>query len=138
MGLRDLLYIALSMPVISMVSGTAMADTNGLRARQDLPLGHVLRVEDIIGANGQDFVGARTTRAIPHGTHITPKMVAHDEVITRNQKTTAFFIRGGVRLIIQARALNSGRAGDRIELVNLNSRKKITGIVQNDGTIHVY
>ncbi len=137
MKTRDILFVLTwILPLLGLTTG-ACAGSAAPSARQHLPLDHILRAVDLTSA-APELVGARTTQAIPQGTIITPFMISQDEVIARNQTTTAHFLRGGVKLTIHVRALAAGRAGERIELINLASRKKITGIVQNDGTIHVY
>lgn len=96
---------------------------------------------DLVATTGgvpSDYIGARTLTVIPTGRAITPDMIRTRVIIERNQRATAYFRKGAITLTIHARALSSGRIGDAIELLNLASRKKIIGTIQEDGTLYVH
>lgn len=69
------------------------------------------------------------------GEVITSRDVAPLEVIQRNQVVAVEVVSGSLRVRSRARALRDGAAGDVLVLENPETRERLQGIVQRDGTV---
>jgi flagella basal body P-ring formation protein FlgA len=58
-------------------------------------------------------------------------------LIERNQIVTLVYQTGGLRIETEARALDRAGLGDAVRVMNLASRKTVSGTVQPDGSVAV-
>ena len=56
-------------------------------------------------------------------------------LVTRNQVVTVKFIQGGLEISTTARAMEEGGLNDTVSVLNINSRKMVTGVVQSGGWV---
>ncbi|NNL66228.1 MAG: flagellar basal body P-ring formation protein FlgA [Myxococcales bacterium] len=113
--------------------GGALVHRDDLRVEvrdvSDIPSGAVLDPEDI--------VGHRTTRALGSGlvwqkNHLrVPQLVSRGQIVRLNFRTGALAIEG------RGKAREDGRPGDRIRVVNVDSRREIVGTVTATGEVDV-
>ncbi|WP_227269038.1 flagellar basal body P-ring formation chaperone FlgA [Roseobacter weihaiensis] len=88
------------------------------------------RVMDVIGQE------ARTT--LYAGRPILFVDVGPPALIDRNQIVSLKFKTAGLMIITEGRSLQRGGVGDRIRIMNLDSRTTLFGQVQPDGTVRVF
>lgn len=88
------------------------------------------RVTDVIGQE------ARTT--LYAGRPILFADVGPPALIDRNQIVSLKFKTAGLMIITEGRSLQRGGVGDRIRIMNLDSRTTLFGQVQPDGTVRVF
>ena len=55
--------------------------------------------------------------------------------MTRNQVVTVKYIRGGLEISTTARAMEEGGLNDTVSLINTNSRKMVSGVIQAGGWV---
>lgn len=82
-------------------------------------------------------VGMEATVAIYPGRPIRPQDVRQQAVIERNEIISLIFQRGGLLIQTEGRALGRGAAGDRLRVMNLASRKTVSGQIRADGSVVV-
>ncbi len=119
-------------------------------AAHDLPRGKLLRATDfklekralsnLIKSPLRDIdaaVGSIARNPIYPGDVVTERHLRPRVLIKRNELASVQTRIGTLMVTGRARALMDGHAGDAIVLVNPQSKKEVTGIVQEDGTVVV-
>lgn len=99
------------------------------RPRSSLPPG---RVDD-----PKRLVGRRTTRSVPAGAPWRSDLVRDAPAVTRGQVVRLELHHGALRIEATGKARDDGRAGDRVRVLNLDSRREVVGRVGDDGAVHV-
>lgn len=136
--------VALLCGVLSGPPTAAAADT--VLAATAIRAGSVLTVSDlkmsdvrIVGAlqdKGQ-AVGRQTKRNLFPGHAIFAEDLQKPHLVERNQLVTLTFHRLGLSISTEGRTLDAGAIGDRIRVLNANSRTTVVGTVLSDGSISV-
>ncbi len=119
-------------------------------ADRDLPRGKLLQATDfrlekralskLVRSPLRDIdaaVGSVARNPIYPGDVLTERHLRPRVLIKRNSMAAVQTSIGGLVVRGRARALMDGHAGDAIILVNPQSKKEITGVVQDDGTVVV-
>lgn len=84
-----------------------------------------------------DVAGQEARVALYAGRPIPFEGIGPPAVINRNQIVALHFNAGGLSIRTEGRALERGGIGDRVRIMNLNSRATLFGFVQADGSIKV-
>ncbi len=130
--------------ILCCLAGPALADivvpTRTIRAG-DLIAPADLTVKpghrDGVARRAEDVVGQEARVALYAGRPIPLSDLGPPALIDRNQLVTLVFLRGGLAISAEGRALARGAEGDRIRVMNLSSRATVTGRVRADGTVAV-
>ncbi|MCV2881805.1 flagellar basal body P-ring formation chaperone FlgA [Actibacterium sp. XHP0104] len=130
--------------ILALMPGLAWSDT--------VIATRTLRSQTIIGPDDLRLVTGDTPGALSHpeqalgmearvtlyaGRPVRPQDLAAPALIERNQIVTLQYQSGPLTIITDARALGRAGAGDRIRVMNLDSRNTVTGRVTADGTVIV-
>lgn len=91
--------------------------------------GAYLASEDITGLEARVIL--YPGRPIRHGD------VGPPATIERNEIVELVFHTHGLTITADGRALGRGAIGDRVRVMNLDSRTTVTGQIADDGTVHV-
>ena len=125
-------YITVPVPIYPIQRGNIIteADLDWL----DIPISKAKG--DIVMDTAQ-ILGQEAKRTLPQGKPImlgdTGKMI----LVERNQEVSLIFRKGAMILTTTGRVLDKGSAGDHVRVMNLESRKIITGIVTQTGEVDV-
>jgi len=84
-----------------------------------------------------DVLGKMTVRNLFSGQALFAADVREPSLVTRNQIVTLYFTSGTLRITAVGRAMDEGPAGAMIRVLNLDSKKAITGTIMADGTVKV-
>jgi len=84
-----------------------------------------------------ELIGLETRVVIYQGRPISSLDVGPAAIIERNQIVTLVFANGPLVISADGRSLGRAGVGDLLKVMNLSSRKTVTGYVNNDGTIAV-
>lgn len=130
--------------LLVMLPGAALADA--VVATRPIPAQSVLEVGDLALVEA-DIPGALTSIAaaagqearvtIYPGRPIRPADLGPPTVVGRNQIVTLQYRAGPLAILAEGRALERGGAGDVIRVLNLGSRRTVTGIIAPDGSVRV-
>jgi flagella basal body P-ring formation protein FlgA len=100
-----------------------------------LRVGSILTERDVHRAKGEakgiyltdlsDVVGKQTRIALYKGRPLRPEDLGSPTVVRRNQIVTITFQRGGLSLRAEGRALDKGALGERIRVLNIDSRRTV-------------
>ncbi len=136
--------IAILLPLIFVFSFSVQAEI--VTANAMLKKGTVLTDEDVsiklsAGENFAEvralFVGSELRRTIYAGRTISKSYIGPPILVKRNTSVTMVYTYGTMRLTAKGRALGAGALGDSISVMNMSSRKKVTGIISGSDMIEV-
>jgi flagella basal body P-ring formation protein FlgA len=94
---------------------------------------------DISGAYSSlaDVIGQEARMAIYPGRAVMRGALGNPALVDRNQAVELVFSRGGLRIRAEGRALGRGAAGERIRVMNVDSKTILFGTIAGDGTVLV-
>ena len=84
-----------------------------------------------------DVIGQEARVAIYPGRAVMLGQVGKPALVERNQMVELIFARGGLRIAAEGRALARGGVGERIRVMNIDSRTVLFGTIAENGTILV-
>jgi flagella basal body P-ring formation protein FlgA len=87
--------------------------------------------------DARNVVGQEAKVALYAGRPIRFDDIGAPAIVDRNQIVALFFTQGGLRISTEGRALSRGGVGDRIRVMNLESRATLFGLIQLDGSIEI-
>ena len=139
------LAVALSMP-----AAAGSPDRDVWVASRDLPRGALLGEGDVrvvrLAANriprdavpdGESLVGLQLRRGVREGRVVRERWVEAPSKVKRGELVRIVLRHGGLHIVGRGRAVTDGAVGDRIRVVNTDSRREVMGRVARDGSIHV-
>jgi flagella basal body P-ring formation protein FlgA len=94
---------------------------------------------DITGAYSSldSVIGQESRMAIYPGRAVMRGAVGEPALVLRNQPVELVYAQGGLRIKAEGRALGRGAAGERIRVMNTDSRTVLFGTIAEDGTVLV-
>lgn len=122
---------------------TALADV--LVMSRTLPAGTIVTAEDIRpdarARNGVSdpalVVGLEARTMLYEGRAIRASDVTRPTLVDRNQIVKLSWVRGGLIIETDGRALGKGGAGEVIRVMNLSSRATVSARINADGTLEI-
>lgn len=85
----------------------------------------------------EDVVGQEARVALYVGRPVLLTSIGPPALVDRNEIVLMRFAQNGLVITTDGRALERGGVGDRVRIMNLNSRATLFGYVQADGSISV-
>lgn len=126
----------LSIVIVSLLSAQAFAaDVGGVSAAETLPRGSLLQPKDLVLSAGtsqsalEPYLGQETRRTIYSGTPVRLRDVQSPVLVRRNAKVSMLYRFKGLEISAVGRALGPGAEGEMIQILNLESRKRVEGRV---------
>lgn len=89
-------------------------------------------------ARVMDVVGQEARTTLYAGRPILFDDVGPPALIARNQIVSLIYEASGLVIVTEGRSLQRGGIGDRIRIMNLDSRATLFGQVQEDGSVRVF
>ncbi|WP_158965223.1 flagellar basal body P-ring formation chaperone FlgA [Chachezhania sediminis] len=130
--------------VLALAAQSALADilvpTRVIRAKE------VIEAEDLMfnptkvpGAitDIDEIVGLEARVALYPGRPVHPGDIGPPALVDRNDLVTLVFVRGGLTITAEGRALGRGAAGEDVRVMNTASRTTVTGRIRDDGAVVV-
>jgi flagella basal body P-ring formation protein FlgA len=99
------------------------------RPRSELPADALIRPDQAIGMSVRNALAAG--RLLRHNDVMRPELVA------RNEAVTLVYEVPGITLTVRGRAASSGAEGDLIEVLNVQSKRTVQGVVTGPGRVVV-
>ena len=109
-------------------SGTII-QANDLESSRIILAGAVQSVDEIVGLEAKTII--YPGRPILYGQVTAPS------VVERNQTVSLIFRSGGLEILTEGKALSRGSVGELIRVLNLGSRTIVSGMINEDGSVHV-
>lgn len=121
----------------------AKADT--IVAARTIRAQEILAAADlqILSGEGQgevsldDLIGKEALVALYPGRPVRASDVGPPALIERNQIVPLIYVRGGLRIVTEGRALARAAEGEHVRVMNLASRASLTGRVTSEGQVLV-
>lgn len=85
----------------------------------------------------EEVSGLQAKRSLPPGTVLSPDMLEQPILIKRGEKVAIRLSRPGIQVEMDGQAMAQGRAGQRIRVRNLQSKKIISAVVIARGLVQV-
>ena len=126
--------------VTAAVKAETVIATHTIRAQQVITNGDVTTIpETLVGMARkiEDVSGQEAKQIIYAGRPIALNSIGPPALIDRNQIVPLSFRKSGLVIRTDGRSLGRGGYGDLIRVINLGSRKTVTGMVGADGTVWV-
>jgi flagella basal body P-ring formation protein FlgA len=143
--MRRLVILALGLPAVWLATLPSVLAQEVLAART-LRAGTVIEAADLklgdaaaAGARTQldELVGLETRRAIYSGRPVTPADLGPPTLVRRNAVVTMVYIRRGLDIRTEGRALEPGGAGEPVRVMNLASRQPVLATVAGENRVEV-
>lgn len=135
-----MLRLALMLALAAPASAESLVATRTIRARTlVLPEDVTLVGTDSPGAlnDPEAAIGMEARVAIYAGKPVQPGDLGPPTLVERNQMVTLVYLSGGLAISTAGRALARGSKGDEVRVMNLGSRKTVTGRIGPDGAVYV-
>ena len=132
--------------VVILAFSAQMAAADVVTPTRTLRPGTLISVEDLVIRDGvhpgsfdrvSDVVGQEARVALYAGRPIPFAAVGPPAIVNSNQIVPLSFRAAGLSITTEGRAMERGGIGDRIRVMNLQSRATLFGLVQADGSIKV-
>ncbi|MCR9273118.1 MULTISPECIES: flagellar basal body P-ring formation chaperone FlgA [Mameliella] len=130
--------------LLALLPGAAAADTvvatQTIRPQQIITADAVrLDPAEVQGAYAtlDAVVGQEARTAIYPGRAVMRGAVGQPALVDRNQAVELVYAQGGLRIRAEGRALGRGASGERIRVMNVDSRTTLFGTIAPDGSILV-
>lgn len=88
-------------------------------------------------ASRDNTVGMQARRQLRAGQALRVTDLAKPDLVTRDQNVTLIYESGGLYLTIRGKALEGGTEGDAVNVLNLQSKRTVSGIVVGRGQVSV-
>lgn len=131
-----------------LIAGSLLISEFSTAAAEDLIAARTLRAGEIISAadliapqshaalrRATDVIGFETNHTIYKGAIIAPEALRAPTLIRRNAIVEMEYLHGRMSIIAEGRALDQGARGDRIRVMNLQSKRVVTAIIIGAGTV---
>ena len=138
-------YLSLVFSLV-FIAAPLSASAGTVTANSTLKRGDVLQARDltIVVKDGEhrddllvDYVGKQVKRTIYAGHVLKPDFVGAPILVKRNSRVNMVYRFGRLEINAWGRALDEGSEGDMIDIMNLESRQRIQGIILASGLIEV-
>ena len=130
-------------------TGSAIETVEAAILARDVERNEVLKSSDVVIerrpklAVGSDVasrdraVGMQMRKAVRAGAALRTADLAKPDLVQRDQTVTLIFQSGGLYLTIRGKALEGGTEGDVVSVLNLQSKRTVTGTVVGRGQVSI-
>lgn len=119
------------------------ADGSLVNAAETIPRGSLLTQADLILSNDANlnildqYIGQETKRTIYSGTAIRMRDIQAPVIVRRNARVSMVYRFKGLQISSAGRAMSPGSEGEIIEILNLESRKRVEGRVSGPNQVEI-
>ncbi|HXO72174.1 MAG TPA: flagellar basal body P-ring formation chaperone FlgA, partial [Bradyrhizobium sp.] len=138
-----------SAPIKLRFTGTAIETVEAAVLARGVERNEVLKSSDVLierrpkaevgnDAAGRDnAVGMQARRQLRAGQALRVTDLAKPDLVTRDQNVTLIYESSGLYLTIRGKALEGGTEGDVVNVLNLQSKRTVSGVVVGRGQVSV-
>jgi flagellar basal body P-ring formation protein FlgA len=138
-----------SAPAKLRFTGTAVETVEAAVLARGLERNEILKSSDVLierrpksevgnDVAGRDSaVGMQARRQLRAGQALRAADLAKPDLVTRDQNVTLIYESSGLYLTIRGKALEGGTEGDAVNVINLQSKRTVSGIVVGRGQVSV-
>ena len=130
-------------------TGSAIETVEAAILARDVERNEVLKSSDVVierrpklavgndAASRDRAVGMQMRKALRAGAALRTADLAKPDLVQRDQTVTLIFQSGGLYLTIRGKALEGGTEGDVVSVLNLQSKRTVTGTVVGRGQVSI-
>jgi flagella basal body P-ring formation protein FlgA len=130
-------------------TGSAIETVEAAILARDVERNEVLKSSDVVierrpklavgndAASRDRAVGMQMRKALRAGAPLRTADLAKPDLVQRDQTVTLIFQSGGLYLTIRGKALEGGTEGDVVSVLNLQSKRTVTGVVVGRGQVAI-
>jgi len=130
-------------------TGTAVETVEAAVLARGVERNEVIKSSDVIverrpkaevgndAAARDNVVGMQARRQLRSGQAVRVTDLAKPDLVVRDQNVTLIYESGGLYLTIRGKALEGGTEGDAVNVLNLQSKRTVSGIVVGRGQVSV-
>src|SRR3954468_20850970 len=138
-----------SAPTKLRFTGTAIETVEAAVLARGVERNEVIKSSDVVierrpkaevgndAAARDNAVGMQARRQLRAGQALRVTDLAKPDLVTRDQNVTLIYESGGLYLTIRGKALEGGTEGDAVNVLNLQSKRTVSGIVVGRGQVSV-
>lgn len=136
-------FLRLILPLVFLASPCYAASVT---ANQTLQRGAIIQSGDLTVEAGPEesrqeilegYLGKQLKRTVYAGKRVNFEYIGNPILIKRNSQVNMIYRFGRLEINASGRALDEGGVGDVISIMNLESRKRIQGIILPSGVVEV-
>lgn len=128
-------------------TGTAMEMVETATVTRNIERGDILKASDIViekrpraeagrdGPSRTAAIGMEARRSLRAGAVLHAADLARPDLVRRGQSVTLTYHSAGLTLTIRAKALENGTEGDTVSVLNLQSKREVSGTVIGVGQV---
>lgn len=130
-------------------TGTAIETVEAAVLTRNVERNEVLKASDVVverrpkaevgsDSAGRDrSVGMQTRRQLRAGQAIRVADLAKPDLVQRDQNVTLIYESPGLYLTVRGKALENGTEGDAVNVMNLQSKRTVSGVVSGRGQVSI-
>lgn len=127
---------AVSFGIVSVLTGSSsLIAKDVIRAGDAVTESNVTTETGFLDADDEALLGREVRRTVYAGQPIKPENTRSRRLVTRNQTVPVKYVDGMLEITISGRAMSEAGEGEPVEVMNLETRQLIRGIVTKDGWI---
>ena len=120
-------------------------------AARDLKAGQIITPDDILAkrvpqesmrgndpAGKEDLIGKEMKKSVRSGQPVTLNDVRAQVMVAKGKIVTLNFVKGGIMLSAQGKALENGGLGDTVRVMNTQSKSVVQGTVTGPETVSIH
>ncbi|WP_092115412.1 flagellar basal body P-ring formation chaperone FlgA [Bradyrhizobium erythrophlei] len=131
------------------LTGTAIETIDAAVLTRNVERGDVLKASDVVverrpkaeigndAAVRDGAVGMQMRRQIRAGQALRTADMAKPDLVTRDQNVTLVYHTSGLYLTIRGKAMDGGAEGDVVNVMNLQSKRAVSGVVTGRGEVSI-
>jgi flagellar basal body P-ring formation protein FlgA len=133
------------------VSGKVSVSVETIKAARNIERGRIITADDLTVSmentfhfrkdsviNKEDVIGKRTLRTIQADQTILSSMMENAPLVKKGDKVIIKAENSQFKITATGEALQDGRSGDQVQVLNLQSGGKVFGIVRASGLVEVF
>jgi flagella basal body P-ring formation protein FlgA len=136
-------------PLQLRLTGTAIETIEAAILTRSVERGEVLKASDVVierrpkadvgndAAVRESVVGMQTRRQLSAGRPLHVLDLVKPDLVTRDQNVTLIYQNAGIYLTVRGKATDSGAEGDVVSVMNLQSKRVVSGTVIGRGQVAI-
>ncbi|WP_312018228.1 flagellar basal body P-ring formation chaperone FlgA [Bradyrhizobium semiaridum] len=136
-------------PIKLRFTGTAIETIEAAVLARNVERGDVLKASDVLverrpkaevgndAAVRDSTIGMQVRRQLRAGQALRVADLAKPDLVTRDQNVTLVYRAAGLYLTIRGKAMDGGAEGDVVSVMNLQSKRVISGVVTGRGEVSI-
>ena len=123
--------------LVALSGGGSLVATEVIKAGSILSEANTESEDGALSEDDRALLGREVRRTVYKGRNIDPANTRAPRLVARNQTVTVKYRSNGLEITLNGRAMADGGAGETVSVMNLQSRKLISGQIMPGGWVSV-